>query len=452
MRFNKDIFKAYDIRGLAPQELNPQVAYAIGRAFADFLPAGKVAVGRDMRLDSGELADALIAGLIKQDREVIDLGMITSDMIYFAVGSMDLAGGAMVTASHNPGKYDGIKFTGPGVAPIGIDSGLLEIEKYVQSDHFKKLHEQGQIEKMDITRSWVKHAIKVAGKSDIDLHIGTDTGNGMAAIVLPYLKKLTYLRIDSLFTELDGTFPNHLANPLEPKNTKDLRKLVIDKKLACGLAFDGDGDRVFVVDDKGELLSGSELGAIIARDILENSPGETILYNAICSDIVPATIESFGGQAIRTKVGHSYIKAEMKKRSAAFACEHSGHFYFRDNYNADSGLIAALRLLKILAESGKSLSEIANPYRKIFANSPELNFEVRDIAMTLKKIESGFKDGEIDHLDGLTIRYRDWWFNARPSNTEPLLRVNIEAKSKVQLDEAKKKITKVLQAQPFGVQ
>ena len=446
MRFNKDIFKAYDIRGLAPQELSPQVAYAIGRAFADFLPTGKIAVGRDMRIDSGELADALIAGLIKQDREVIDLGQITSDMIYFAVGSMNLAGGAMITASHNPGKYDGIKLTGQGVAPIGIDSGLLEIEKEVGSEHFKKLHSRGSIEKLDITRAWVKHAISVAGRSDIDLHIGTDTGNGMAAIVLPYLKKLTYLKIDSLYTELDGTFPNHLANPLEPKNTKDLRKLVVDKKLACGLAFDGDGDRVFVVDNKGELLSGSVLGAIIARDILETTPGETILYNAICSDIVPATIESFGGQAVRTRVGHSYIKAEMKKCQAIFACEHSGHFYFADNYNADSGLIAALRLLKILAESGKSLSEIANPYRKIFANSPELNYEVKDIPMTLKKIENEFRDGETDHLDGLTIRYRDWWFNARPSNTEPLLRVNIEAKSKAQLVKASKKITKLLQA------
>jgi phosphomannomutase len=429
MRFNKDIFKTYDIRGLAPQELSPKVAYAIGRAFADFLPAGKVAVGRDMRVDSGELAD---------------LGLITSDMIYFAVGSMGLAGGAMITASHNPGKYDGIKLTGQGVAPIGIDSGLLEIEKEVGSDHFKKLHESGQIEKLDITRAWIKHAIKVAGRSDIDLCIGTDTGNGMAAIVLPYLKKLTYLKIESLFVELDGTFPNHLANPLEAKNTKDLRKLVVDNKLACGLAFDGDGDRVFVVDDKGELLSGSVLGAIIARDILETAPGETILYNAICSDIVPATIESFCGQAIRTRVGHSFIKAEMRKHNAAFACEHSGHFYFRDNYNADSGLIAALRLLKILSESGKKLSAIADPYRKIFANSPELNFEIKDIPKALKKLEGEFNDGEIDKLDGLTVRFRDWWFNARPSNTEPLLRVNIEAKTHGQLKAVSKKISDIL--------
>lgn len=442
MKFDKDIFKAYDIRGLAPQELSPQVAYAIGRAFADFLPDGKVAVGRDMRTDSGELADALIAGLIKQDREVIDVGQVTSDMIYFAVGKHQLAGGAMITASHNPGKYDGIKLTGKGVEPIGIDTGLLSIEDDVSHDHYKKVCEQGKIEKLDITRAWVKHAIRVAGKSDIDLHIGTDTGNGMAAIILPYLKKLTYLNIESLFVDLDGTFPNHLANPLEAKNTKDLRKLVIDKKLACGLAFDGDGDRVFVVDDKGELLSGSVLGAIIARDILENSPGETILYNAICSDIVPATIGSFGGQAIRTKVGHSYIKADMRKYNAAFACEHSGHFYFRDNYCADSGLIAALRILKIVSESNKSLSEIAAPYRKMFVNSPELNFAVQAVAQVLSSLETQFIDGDVDHLDGLTIRYRDWWFNARPSNTEPYLRVNIEAKTKAKLDEAQKKITR----------
>lgn len=445
MKFNKDIFKAYDIRGLAPEELSPQVAYAIGRAFADFLPSGKVAVGRDMRTDSGELADALIAGLVKQGREVIDLGQITSDMIYFAVGSMSLAGGAMITASHNPGKYDGIKLTGQGVAPIGIDSGLLTIEKEITTEHFKKLHKQGSIEKIDITRAWVKHAIKVAGKSDIDMQIGTDTGNGMAAIVLPYLKKLTYLKIDSLFTKLDGTFPNHIANPLEAKNTKDLRKLVVDKKLACGLAFDGDGDRVFVVDNKGEVLSGSVLGAIIARDILETTPGETILYNAICSDIVPATIESFGGQAVRTRVGHSYIKAEMKRRNAAFAAEHSGHFYFRENYNADSGLIAGLRLLKILVESGKSLSEIADPYRKMFVNSGEINFELKDKDVKLSKLKTEFGDGQADSLDGLTVRYKDWWFNARSSNTEPLLRVNIEAKTTTQLKEAQQKITSILQ-------
>lgn len=393
MKFHRDIFKAYDIRGLTPTELNPQVAYAIGRAFADFVPAGKIAVGRDMRTDSGELADALIAGLIKQDREVIDLGQITSDMIYFAVGKLGLAGGAMITASHNPGQYDGIKLTSKGVVPIGIDSGLLTIEKEVESSHFKKLHEKGEITQQNITQDWVRHCLEIVGGITKPLHIGTDTGNGMAAIVLPYLQNLTPLQIESLFVELDGTFPNHVANPLIEANTKDLRKLVIDKNLACGIAFDGDGDRAFVVDNKGDLLSGSVLGAILAKDILEHNPGETILHNVICSDIVPGTIESFGGESVRTKVGHSFIKAEMKAHKALFACEHSGHFYFRDNYNADSGLIAALMLLKILCSTDKPLSEIAAPFKTMFANSPELNFEVKDLPETLKLLERRFGDG-----------------------------------------------------------
>jgi len=444
MKFHPDIFKAYDIRGLTPTELNPQVAYAIGRAFADFLPDGKVAVGRDMRTDSGALADGLIAGLIKQGREVVDLGMITSDMIYFAVGKFKYAGGAMITASHNPGAYDGIKLTGKGVVPIGIDSGLLTIEKEVETSHFKKLHTKGTITQQNITQDWARHCLAIVGGIPSPLHIGTDTGNGMAAIVLPYLHNLTPLKIDSLFVELDGTFPNHIANPLEEKNTLDLCKLVLEKNLACGLAFDGDGDRAFVVDNKGNLLSGSVLGAILARDILEQNPGETVLYNAICSDIVPGTVESFGGQAVRTRVGHSFIKAEMKKHNAIFACEHSGHFYFRDNFNADSGLIAALKLLKILSQSEKPLSEIAAPYRSMFYNSPELNFTIQNPQEALKVIERRYGDGEIDFLDGLTVRYRDWWFNARPSNTEPYLRINIEARNQTVLLAKQKQLTKIL--------
>jgi len=448
MKFHKDIFKAYDIRGLTPQELNPQVAYAIGRAFADFVPSGKIAVGRDMRTDSGELADAIVAGLIKQGRAVLDLGQITSDMIYFAVGKYKLAGGAMITASHNPGQYDGIKLTGQGVVPIGIDSGLLEIEKNITTDHFQKINKQGAISSQIITQDWVRHALAVVGKIEKPLHIGIDTGNGMAAIVLPYLQNLTPLKIESLFVELDGTFPNHVANPLVEANTKDLRKLVLEKKLACGIAFDGDGDRAFVVDDTGQLLTGSVLGSILAREILEKFPGETILYNAICSDIVPATIESFGGKSVRTRVGHSFIKAEMKKRKAIFACEHSGHFYFRDNFNADSGLIAALMLLKILSQTDKPLSEIAAPFKTMFANSPELNFSTPEPAETLKVLERRYQDGEIDKLDGLTVRYRDWWFNARPSNTEPFLRLNIEANSETLLKQKQKKLTKDIGSKP----
>ncbi len=448
----KSIFKAYDIRGLSPQELSPTVANAIGQAFAIYSPKGKIAVGRDMRKDSGKLADALVAGLAKQGREVIDLGLITSDMIYFAVGKLKLAGGAMITASHNPGQYDGIKLTGKNVVPIGIDSGLLKIEKEVASGHFKKICDTGcktgQITKQDITRQWVEHALGTIGDTTLSLSIATDTGNGMASIVLPHLKTLTHLSIESLYTELDGNFPNHPANPLEPNNTKSLRKLVEKNKLDCGLAFDGDGDRAFVIDDQGNLLSASVLGAIIAKDILEESPGETILYSATTSDIVPATIESFGGHSVRTRVGHSFIKAEMKKHHAVFACEHSGHFYFANNYNADSGLIAALKILEIITKYQKPLSEIAAPFASMFVNSGELNFTSDDPKASLKLLERHFYNGESDYLDGLTVRYHNWWFNARPSNTEPFLRVNIEADSVEILKAYQKEINNILKPKP----
>lgn len=446
MKFHKDIFKAYDIRGLSPQELNPMVAYSIGRAYGDFLPVGRVAVGHDMRKDSRKLSEAIMAGLHKEGREVIDLGLVTSDMVYYAVGKYKLAGGAMITASHNPKGYDGIKLTGKNVVPIGIDSGLLEIEKEVESGLYKKprSNSKSQITGLDITKEWVSHAISIAGSIDRPLKIGIDTGNGMAGIVLPYIQELLPLEISSIYTELDGSFPNHPANPLESKNNKDLQELVLKNTLDCGVAFDGDGDRAFIIDDLGNILSSSVVGSIIASDILDSSPGETILYSAVCSDIVPATIESFGGRSARVKVGHSFIKAQMRKRKAAFAAEHSGHFYFRDNYFADSGLIAALRVLHILSKSNNKLSEIATPYRSMFANSQELNFDIKDPQEALMILERHFNDGEIDHLEGLTVRYRNWWFNARASNTESYLRVNLEADNQEILQKQQKSITKLL--------
>lgn len=443
-----EIFKAYDIRGLTPQELNPKIAYSISRAFADFLPKGQVAVGYDMRKDSHKLAVAFMAGLIKQGREVIDLGLITSDMIYYAIGHYKLAGGAMITASHNLAGYDGIKLTGKGVVPIGIDTGLLKIEDQVEHHHFKKLHkhgcDSGKITKKDITKEWVEHALSNVDLNGASLSIATDTGNGMASIVLPYLDELTNIKIESLYTELDGSFPNHPANPLEADNNKNLCKLVVKNHLDCGLAFDGDGDRAFVVDDQGNLLSASVLGAIIARDILERDPGQTILYSATASDILPATIESFGGHSVRTRVGHSFVKAEMKKQRAVFGAEHSGHFYFASNYNADSGLITALTILKIIAEARRPLSEIAAPFVSMFANSGELNYGITDAQDSLMALERHFYNGEADHLDGLTVRYRDWWFNARPSNTESFLRVNIEANNSEIMALHQKEITKLL--------
>ena len=426
MKFAEDIFKAYDIRGKVPAELTPEVVEGVGRALADYLPEGIVAVGHDMRNDSSQLATAMIAGLTKQGREVMDIGQVASDMIYFVVGKYDLAGGAMITASHNPGEYNGIKLTGKGVAPIGIESGLEDIKQKVLSDDFKQSASIGTITKKDVMSEWVQHALDLAGQLK-PMKVGADAGNGMAGPVVGQLMAKTELQIDGLYLDPDGSFPNHPANPLVEENLADLQKLVVDKQLQVGVAFDGDGDRAFLVDEKGEVVTGSVLGALIAREILELHPGATILHNAICSHIVPDTITALGGKAIKTKVGHSFIKAKMKETGALFAAEHSGHFYFADNYRADSGLVAALKAFHILGQKDLPASEQFAPFRKRYTQSGEINSEVRDAAAVLVLLKNKYSDGEQDELDGLTVEYKDWWFNVRASNTEPVIRLNVES-------------------------
>jgi phosphomannomutase len=427
MKFTESIFKAYDIRGKVPAELTPEVAKAVGRALADFLPEGRVAVGRDMRPDSEGLANSIAEGLMEQGREVVDIGQITSDMMYFAVGSNDFAGGAMVTASHNPGEYNGIKLTAKGVKPIGEETGLIDIKQAIISDEYKSSSGSGSKAEMNILADWVKHALKFAPNLK-NLKIGIDAGNGMGGIVVPELEKDTDLDIQGLYLELDGTFPNHPANPTVYENLKDIIQLVKQEKLDCGIAFDGDGDRAYLIDENGEAVSGSILGALLTERFLSENPGATILYNAITSRIVPEIVQEMGGKSHRTRVGHSFIKADMRKYDAVFACEHSGHFYFRDNYNADSGLIAVLCALDIMSQTGKKLSELCRPLREEYSDSGEINFEVANKDKVIEVVANEFTDGEQDRLDGLTINYPDWWLNLRPSNTEPLLRLNIEAK------------------------
>lgn len=432
MKFVESIFKAYDIRGIAGSQLTREVAHGIGRALADFLPYGEldgamsqVVVGRDMREDSAELSEALIAGLIQQGRTVIDIGLVTSDMVYFAVGQYNFAGGAMITASHNPGQYNGIKLTAAGVAPIGAESGLEQIKTAIVSDTYQTAQPGGRVIKRDITDEWVEHALKVAGLLK-PLKIGIDFGNGMAAIDLPALKAKTPLTVEALYEQLDGTFPNHGANPLLRENLTDLSKLVVDKQLDAGVAFDGDGDRAFLVDERGEPVSASVLGALLAHETLARTLGATILANVITSDIVADTVTAGRGNLLRTKVGHSFIKAKMHETGAELAIEHSGHFYFKANFCADSGLIAALRALSIIGASGKKLSELTAPFKR-YANSDEINIEVEDKAAVLQKIKQHYASGRQDELDGLTVRYGAWWFNLRASNTEPYLRLNVES-------------------------
>lgn len=440
------IFKAYDVRGKVGTELTPEVSKTIGRAFAEWLPRkGAVAVGRDMRPDSAELADALIEGMREQGRDVWDIGEVTSDMIYFAVGDNDLVGGVMVTASHNPGEYNGIKFCREEAKPVGEETGLFEVRDLAKLNVFQPFAIKGRRIQKDITEDWINHALSfIEPKELASLHIVVDAGNGMAGKIFPELEPYVPFEVEELFFELDGTFPNHVANPLEIKNLKDVIAAI--KKHGCdaGVAFDGDGDRAVLIDERGEPLSGTVLTAMLAAYFLRLQPGSTILYNAICGRIVPETILEMGGKSVRTRVGHSFIKAEMRKHKALFGGEHSGHYYFKDNFMADSGLIAVVIGLYILSRSGKKLSQLAEPYRKAYCQIQETNFEVQSKDAILKKLAAAYPDAKADWLDGLTVNFKNAWFNVRPSNTEPLLRLNAEAKTTAELDQLVDKVTHII--------
>jgi phosphomannomutase len=440
-----NIFKAYDVRGKVGSELKPEIIEEIGSAVAVFLPTtGPVAVGRDMRPDSEQLANAIISGLTKQGREVWDIGQVTSDMVYFATGHHDLAGGVMVTASHNPGEYNGIKFCGQQASPIGIESGLLEIKKLVEKGDFPETQNHGTVQQKDVMEDWLSHALSFI---DVDklksLNAVIDAGNGMAGKVIPELEPYVPLNIEEMYFELDGSFPNHIANPIEPENIKDLIAKVQKSKADVGIAFDGDGDRAVLIDETGKAVSGTVMTALLAEHFLKKNPGSTILYNATCGWIVPETIEKHKGKAVRTKVGHSFIKAEMKKHSALFAGESSGHYYFEDNYNADSGLIAALVAIHVLSASKKKLSELVAKY-DVYHHIPETNFTVEDKEEIINKVASHFSDEKQDRLDGLTVWQETSWLNIRPSNTEPILRLNAEARSKPELEKLVDKVTSIV--------
>ncbi len=428
MNFTQNLFKAYDIRGLVGTELTNDLAEAVGRALGDYLPeAGPVCVGYDMRPDSVELASHVRAGLVKQGRVVYDIGEVASDMIYFAVGHLKAAGGAMVTASHNPGQYNGIKLCREEARGISLEAGLGEIRDAIASDSYKPAAEPGKIEQQDIMEAWVDHALSFVDVKKLKpYHIAVDAGNGMGGLVMPYLEGKWPVRVEPMYFELDGTFPNHPANPLVEANLRDLVNRIRRDRLDFGIASDGDGDRAFLVDEEGQPVSGSVTTAILADFFLKRSPGATILYNANCSRVVRETIEAGGGVGFRTRIGHSYIKQAMREHDAVFAGEHSGHYYFRDNWSADSGLIAAICAIAALSESGLRLSELAAKYQK-YAASGELNFEISDKQGKLNELKEIYASGTQDELDGLTVNFPDWWFITRPSNTEPYLRLNVEA-------------------------
>ncbi len=442
-----DIFKAYDVRGKVGSELTAEVAGSIGKAFADWLPTkGAVAVGRDMRPDSAELANALINGLRGQGRDIVDIGLVTSDMIYFAVGSGKLAGGAMVTASHNPGEYNGIKLCREEARPVGLESGLSEVRDAVLASTFKPVAvQQGGLTSKDITEDWVTHALSFIDPTKLKpFKLAVDAGNGMAGKIFPELEPYVPWEITEMYFELDGTFPNHEANPLKFETLADLITTIKTHKLDGGIAFDGDGDRAFLVDETGTVIPGDIMLAIISDYFLERFPDSTILYDLRSSRAVPELISSKGGTPLRTKVGHSNIKPLMREQNAPFGGEVSGHFYFRDNFFADSGLIAAVIGLYAAGLSGKSLSQLRAAHAH-YANIPETNFEVADKAAVFARLKAAYAGKQQEELDGLTVDTGGGaWFNVRPSNTEPVIRLNAEAKTKGELDQLVAKVTKLI--------
>jgi phosphomannomutase len=426
------IFKAYDVRGIYGEDLNDSIAYMIGRAAALYLNAPEIAVGRDMRLSSPQLATALMRGITDQGVNAIDLGMTTTDELYFAVGKFNFPAGVMITASHNPGKYNGMKFCRAQAFPISLESGLADIRDLAIKGNFPQPAQKGQIIQRDVTEEYIQHALSFIDVSKIKpLKVVIDAGNGMAGMIMPRVFEHLPCTLIPLYFELDGNFPNHPASPIEPENMVDLQNKVREVGADLGAAFDGDADRMFPVDEKGDLVDGSMVTAIVSQSLLQKHPGSTILYNLIVSKSVPELIKRLGGNPVRTRVGHSYIKAEMRRLNAIYGGEHSGHFYFRDNWFADSGLIAFLITLELVSVENKPLSQLLQPLDK-GVRSGEINSKVSDVQGKLKALEEHFSKGaqNVDHLDGLTIEYPDWWFNVRPSNTEPLLRLNVEANTR----------------------
>jgi phosphomannomutase len=444
---NPNIFKAYDVRGIYPTEINEEAAYLYGRALVTYLKPTQVAVGRDMRLSSPALAEALMRGITEQGADAIDLGQTTTDELYFAVGKFNYPAGVMITASHNPKQYNGIKTCREQAIALSSETGLNDIRDLMLKNKFPTPETPGRIIRHDVTDEFVNHALSFIDVSKIKpLKIAADAGNGMAGMILPRVFKKLPCQLVPLYFELDGNFPHHPASPIEPENMVDLQRAVREQHADMGVAFDGDADRMFAVDEHGGLIGGDMITALVSKNLLRKHPGATILYNLICSRSTPETIQRAGGKAIRTRVGHSFIKAQMRQENAIFGGEHSGHFYFRDNWYADSGLIAFLIVLELICDENQTLSELLKPIDTRF-RSGEINTEVKDIPAKLKQIEEHYKaqGAEIDHLDGVTVQFKDWWFNLRASNTEPLIRLNLEADTKPLMEAKRDEVRALIQ-------
>ena len=435
-----EIFKAYDVRGIYPSDLNEEIAYKIGRAFVAFLKIKEVVVGHDGRLSSPQLFKALAKGINDQGADVIDIGLASTPMFYF--GAAKSQSSIMVTASHNPKEYNGFKFCRENAIPISGETGIQDIKGLAEKNEFKEA-KKGKIIKKEIMQDYIQHNLSFV-KTDKKFKIVVDAGNGMGSFTFPKIFEKLPFEFIPLYCEMDFNFPNHEPNPLKYETLKDLQKKVVEEKADIGIALDGDGDRCILIDEKGDIVNCDLITALVGKSLLKTNPGNTILYDLRSSKVVAETIKSNDGKPIMCRVGHSFIKKQMRDENAVFAGELSGHFYYKDSFFTESSFITLAMTLNLLAEENKPLSELADPLRKYF-QSGEINSDVADKETKIKEIEENYKDAEkILHLDGLSGYYKDWWFNIRPSNTEPLLRLNLEADTKELMEQKRDEILKII--------
>jgi phosphomannomutase len=442
------VFKAYDVRGVYGNEIDEEGAYAVGRAYVEQFEPREIAVGRDMRLSSPSIARAVIEGAADGGADVRDLGLVGTEMVYFAVGELRLDGGICVTASHNPKEYTGMKIVRRGALPVGGDSGLLEIRDRALRG-FGDPERRGSVRDENVWPAYRDRVLSFVDRSALrPLRVVADAANGMAGVMLPpILEELPQIDVVRFFFEPDGTFPNHEPNPLLPENREFIVRKTLEDGADLGVAFDGDADRCFFVDDAGEFVPGDFATALLAELLLEREPGAKMIYDVRASWAVPETIERAGGVPLVNRVGHAFIKHRMRKDDAAFGGEVSGHYYFRDFSQADSGVVPFLLMLELISRKGKPLSEILRPYRERYFITGELNTRVDDVPLKLQELKERFgREGEVSHLDGVSVEAADWHFNVRPSNTEPLLRLNLEARSRELMERKRDEVLELIRS------
>jgi phosphomannomutase len=448
------IVKAYDVRGVVPDQLDAGVARTLGAAFARVVGASgaAVVVGRDMRPSSPELVAAFAEGVTAQGADVVDIGLASTDLLYYASGSLHLPG-AMFTASHNPARYNGIKLCRAGAVPVGQDSGLAEVRELAETGVPDHDGPPGTVRSQDLLASYAEYLRSLVDlRGNRPLKVVVDAGNGMGGHTVPTVLRGLPVDLVPMYFELDGSFPNHEANPLDPANLVDLQERVTAERADIGLAFDGDADRCFVVDERGAPVSPSTVTALVASRELAKEPGATVIHNLITSRAVPEIVRENGGSPVRTRVGHSFIKAEMARTGAVFGGEHSAHYYFRDFWRADTGMLAALHVLAALGEQAGPLSALAARFQR-YVESGEINSEVRDQAAAVAEVRrryAGRAGVTVDDLDGMTVQAPDWWFNLRASNTEPLLRLNVEATDRATMQSVRDDVLGIVRASPAG--